>query len=295
MGDLIRLATDGWTAVIAPSIGGAICALTYRDEPILRPTPDEVIKAGNVRSTACYPLIPYGNRIAQRRFSFAGAGYELAANFPGPHSLHGVGWRRAWRVDAADETSCALGLDHRPTVSGGEDWPFAFDARQVFSLGAAGLTVAMSVTNSGETDAPAGIGLHPFFVRRPGQRLAFNSQGAWTNGPDMLPAERLSVRPWRYAAGRMLDDTALDNDFVGWDGKALMTANEGPDIVLRASAAFGCLRVYTPPDADFFAVEPVSHRADAINHPRQAEGAMATLKPGETLSGEVGFLLDRGS
>jgi aldose 1-epimerase len=282
----IRIAFEGWTAEIAPAIGGAIRSLVRDGQPILR----RRAEPAQVRAMGCYPLLPYANRIAGARFRWRGAEHRLAANDPGgPHSLHGVGWRRPWRVEAADAQGCTLTLDHRPAPGEAADWPFAFRARQRLSLGPDGLTVGLSMVNVGEIDAPAGIGLHPYFPRRPGEQLAFRAEGAWRNGPDLLPASRVSGGCWDYAAGRRLEAEPLDNDFFGWDGAVRLSADAGPRLVMRASPAFGVLRLFAPAGADFFAVEPVSHRANAINHPG---AAMSVLAPGETLEGEVLFAVE---
>jgi NAD(P)-dependent dehydrogenase (short-subunit alcohol dehydrogenase family) len=214
----LTLASGPWTAEISPQIGGAILALAHDGAPVLRPTPDAVVEARDVRHSACYPLIPYANRIANGRFSFAGEEHQLAPNFPGPHTLHGVGWRRAWRTLRTDGSSCAIALEHRPVGDEAADWPFAFDARQVFELGEHGLTVRMAITNADDRPAPAGLGLHAFFPRRPGERIAFRAAAGWSNGADMLPDARHVGGKWDFAGGQAVDPLGMDNDFDGWDG-----------------------------------------------------------------------------
>ena len=56
----------------------------------------------------------------------------LARNFGDhPHSIHGVGWQRAWRVVAHDRASALLAFEHMATDPG---WPWPFLATQVFAL-----------------------------------------------------------------------------------------------------------------------------------------------------------------
>jgi aldose 1-epimerase len=279
----LALACGPWTCEVSPLVGGAIISLARDGVPVLRPTPDAVVEGHDVRHTACYPLIPYANRIANGRFDFAGQSYELASNFPGPHTLHGVGWRRGWRTLRAEAALCEIALDHGPDA----DWPFDFAARQRFELSAAGLAVTIAVTNIADRPAPAGLGLHAFFLRRPGERLAFRSAGAWTNGVDMLPAAEVRGGAWDFADGREIVEP-LDNDFFGWDGAARLSALGAAVTTLGADPAFGHLRVYTPAGRDYYAVEPVTHGADAINHPERP-GAMAILAPGATLAAGVRF------
>ena len=284
----ICLTAGDWSAEVAPAIGGSLLSLTHRGAPILRPTPAEAIVAGDVRLTAGYPMIPYANRVDHGRFTYAGAAHQLDTSFIGaPHSIHGVGWRRPWSVETADARACTLALRHQPSSAADPDWPYAFEASERFVLTDRGLTVRLSVTNLEPAPAPAGLGFHTFFRRRFGETLTFGSKGAWRNGPDMLPSARETGEAWNYAAGRALDEHEIDNDFFGWGGLARMAAPGGAAIRMRASRAFGVLRLYTPKGADFFAAEPVSHLANAINRPELADHAMTILAPGASLRGDI--------
>jgi aldose 1-epimerase len=282
----LNLSFEDWRTEVAPHIGGSILSLTHASRTVLRPTPEEAVEAGAVRRTACFPLVPYANRIAEGRFLWDGRAHRLAENFPAsPHPLHGVGWRRPWQVVSADERSCVLRLEHRPRGSEQQDWPFAFDAEQKMSLGIGGLRVELSVVNVDESAAPLGLGLHPLFPRRGSERLIFNAAGAWRNGSDMLPASPVSGGLWEHAAGQSLDAQDLDNDFFGWNGTARIEAECSDAIHISASSIFSALRVFTPADKDFFAVEPVSHSTDAINRGGAAE--LLRVQPGARLSGTM--------
>ena len=288
MTDPLTLIAGDWTATVAPAIGGSLLSLTHKGKDILRPTPQDTIAAGDVRLTAGYPMIPYANRIDRGRFTFAGGVHQLDNSFIGaPHSIHGLAWLRAWRVETSEERGCTLSLRHQPSGPNDPDWPFAFEASEQFLLAATGLTIRMSMTNLGPAPAPAGLGFHTFFPRRQGETLTFGSKAAWRNGADMLPAERQEGGAWNYADGRALGSDEIDNDFSGWGGLARMSAPSGPKVRMRANPTFGALRLYTPAARDFYAVEPVSHLANAINRPDLKDHAMTVLKPGATLCGEI--------
>ena len=279
--DLITLKTGDWIAEVAPSIGGAMLSLAHKGEPILRPTSPE---AGDARFSAGYPMIPYANRIDHGRFSFAGRDYQLNPTAIAlPHSLHGVGWRRVWTVETASTQSCTLGLVHHPDA----DWPFAFRAAQQFVLSNRRLILRMSVTNLDKAPAPAGLGWHPFFRRRPGETLTFGANAAWRNGPDLLPSAIETGPDWNYGGGQALDQRGVDNDFSDWGGLARLAAPAARSVLLRASRTFGVLRLYTPVGQDFYGVEPVSHLANAINRPELVDNAMTILAPGASLRGDI--------
>jgi aldose 1-epimerase len=290
----VAIAWDQWRAEVSPEIGGAILSLSRAGVPIMRPTPEDAVQARAVRRTAGYPLIPYANRVAYGKFTFGANHYLLRANFPASeHPLHGVGWRRPWQLSESNASSCELVYKHRPVDDEMEDWPFAFDATARFVVGADGLTVTQSIRNVHDTRAPAGIGLHSLFPRAAGQKLTFRSAGAWTNGPDMLPADRVAGGEWDFSSGQTIGPQDLDNDFVKWDGQARIDIAGRESTQLRASSVYTTLRVYIPPGRDFIGVEPVSHVADAINRPGGAggksedHGDFAVLEPGAVLEGTV--------
>jgi aldose 1-epimerase len=163
--------------------------------------------------------------------------------------------------------------------AGDERWPFAFASRQVFRLSASALDLELSVTNTGGEPAPAGLGWHPFFIKRPGARVQVRTQGRWEMGPDKLPTVRI---PHSGPAGST-DALDVDHCFDGWDGLGLLD-----DDVLQARVTSGLQRivVFTTPARDVIAIEPVSHANNVYGAnppgPAAALGAVE-LAPGETL------------
>jgi aldose 1-epimerase len=254
---------------------------------MLRRALPQAVVGGDWHAMACYPLLPYGNRVGQGRFHWHGVDYTLERNFGDhPHTIHGVGWQRAWTVEAASPRSVTLRLEHRPDPC----WPFAFDAEVDYSLSDTALTVTLRMTSRHHAPAPAGIGLHPYFPKAHDPSLRFNATGAWENGADALPQRHgPPCIAWLHAEPRSVHESRLDNCFTGWDGTADIQA--GPaSLRIEASEVFRQLQVFTPSWADFFCIEPVSHVPDTINRTDLLAGqAMHILQPNATLSGAVRF------
>lgn len=287
----IALASGVWSALLDPQLGGALLDLSHAGEPILRRASEEGLRVQGVRASACYPLVPYANRIASGWLPAAGRIHRLRANFPPePHAVHGVGWQRAWQVTRAHESTVELLLRHEPDASA--DWPFAFEARQVFELGPRGLTITLSLTNCDGEPWPAGLGLHPNFPFCPDHMLQFEAAGAWSNGTDHLPLERVAGAPWDFSRGRPVATLRLDHDFHGWRGEAHIRGGRAGPIRIAASGVFTVLRVFTPVAKGFFAVEPVTHIADAVHRPASAETGYRLLQPGAMLGGAVAIELE---
>lgn len=282
---MLTLTSGDTSVVIAPEYGASLIGWMRGRTPILRRALPQAVHDGDTHAMACFPLLPYCNRIGNARFTWQGAPYQLARNFGDhPHAIHGVGWRSAWTVATAAPRAVSLILAHRPDTA----WPFAFDATVTYSLSGSALTVTIGMTNRHATAAPAGIGLHPYFPRTPDAALRFNATGAWRTGHDALPSCHGPLPPeWRHDAPRPVALSRLDNCFTGWDQEADITPAPA-SLRIQASDVFRQLQVFTPHWADFFCVEPVSHVPDAINRPAlPADQAMRVLQPDETLHGTV--------
>ena len=290
--NMLSLRAGDASLVLVPEIGGSILGWTLMGQPILRPAPAEALMAGNGRGMACFPLVPYSNRIAGGQFNLHGTPHPLTLNFGDhPHSIHGIGWQAPWLVDEAGPSRARLSLLHRAEGTAAARWPFAFHATQWFQLTEDALLIGLEIENLAPCPAPAGLGLHPFFPASHRPVLHFAADAVWTNGPDMLPTAEIAVPPeWDHQAGRAVGSAKLDNCFSAWRGRAdIAWAPPGPLLSIEATALFRHLVVFTPPGADFFCVEPVSHMNDALNHLDLADNGMHILEPGQSLQGEIRF------
>src|ERR1700744_5137833 len=127
--------------VVAPEAGGGIVGWVRGGVPILRPA-QKAAEEGNFHAMACFPLLPYANRIGNGRFTWNGHAYQLPLN-SAPHSIHGIGRERPWQIDQSSLAMLALSLHH----AGDATWPFAFDATLGYRLDDDGLTMDLAITN----------------------------------------------------------------------------------------------------------------------------------------------------
>jgi aldose 1-epimerase len=256
---MISLENGSLRCTLSAEAGGSVLGLWLAEEAVFAPLalsneerlqpPTALPRAGS------YPLVPYSNRIANAELHWQDQVYSLTRNFaPEPHSIHGVGWQRAWEILHCTGQSAALRTIHTPDAR----WPFAFEATQTFALTHDTLSMEMSVTNVGTLAAPYGLGWHPYFAKRPRARINFSAAGRWEMGVDNLPTHRAP------SLGIDTDCAPLNVDhcFDGWSGE-LHLRDETLHTVVRSDLKF--LVVYTRPDIDSVAVEPVSHVNNAFN------------------------------
>jgi aldose 1-epimerase len=256
--------------------GGAVREFSWRGTAVLRPTADSDT---DPFSMACFPLVPYANRIAQGRFEFAGREVQLRRNWDlDPHPLHGQGWRSAWSVDYSSDSRAVLRID-----AGGDDWPWQYRAVQEFALRTDGLAIRMSVENRSDSTMPAMLGLHPYFAPAATATVAARTRSVWLTDAGALPVKEILTPPdWSFDSPRPVAGPDLDHCFEDWDGVATV---RWPDRILDL-AAQGCrsLHVYAPAGADFFCLEPQTAAAGALN---RRSDAITRLAPGQRL--EIGL------
>jgi aldose 1-epimerase len=278
---MLALSRGGDQLIVAPEHGGSIVGWTRQGTHLLRRPSPAAVLLGHPGAMGCFPLVPFCNRIAFRRFNWNGQPYDLAANFGDhPHAIHGVGWQRPWVTEEVSADSVTLSLHHDATATTG--WPFAFEARLTYRLTGDGMTIRIEAVNLHSAPAPMGLGAHPYFPRPTGATIAFQADGVWMNR-DALPVTHTPIpADWDHAHGRGTDHEPLDNCFTGWRGEARL-----PGMRIGADPVMRNLQVFTPEGADFFCVEPVSHAPDAINRPDQP--GMTVLAPGQTMAGSMTF------
>jgi len=267
---LVELNTRALRLALRPDLGGSVAGLWHHDTPVLRST--EPAALHGPRMSACFALLPYSNRLGFRRFHWRGAEYTTAANFEdSPHSLHGVGWLRAWQVQAHDSRSVVLHYRHEPDAH----WPFAFVAHQHIALHAEALVMRLSFINTDTRTQPVGLGWHPYFPRRADSRICMTLASRWESDALQLPTHTVPLSGMDAPVATL----CCDHCFSGWNGRAII---EDACFALHLDATLRYAVVFTPPCHDFFCVEPVSHVSDAIHRDNPAAHGLIALAPGAT-------------
>jgi aldose 1-epimerase len=218
--------------------------------------------------------------LAYQRFRWQDRDYSTAPNFDdNPHSVHGVGWLRAWEVVAYHEANAVLHYRHVPDAH----WPFAFEAQQTFALTPHSLAVTLAVTNTADIAQPIGLGWHPYFPKRERSQLRITVSDRWDSDESQLPVRKVA----QADIDDEVSDLRFDNCFEGWRGPAGIRDEM---FSMQLSSNLTHLVIYTPADKAYFCVEPVSHVSDAIHSDEPAALGLRTLQPGERF--EASMTLD---
>lgn len=284
---MIAIRNGAAVVEVSPESCGALTRFAWslpgRTIDWLRPASSDAVARAFPQDMACFPCVPFSNRIRDGKFEFSGRTISLPPNFPPePHAIHGDGWHARWDVIAHNESRAVIEYVHAPN-----GWPFPYHARQTFRLEAQALVLEMSVKNDGDAPMPLGFAFHPYFIRTPGVRLKTSAAAMWTNDAQSMPAEL--VDPPNLDG---LDPSAvrLDNNFIGWSGRARIDWPEWrASLEMRAEGPFACFVIYTPPGERYFCAEPATNCIDAFNLAAQGrrDTGMLVIGPGEELGGRV--------
>jgi aldose 1-epimerase len=280
--------TAGDAALAVDLRGGGLRELTDGDRHLLDGYPAGTVPSGRRGGI----LIPWPNRVRDGLWTWRGRTFQLEVSSPDkPEAIHGFVSAQPWAVLAQDAGDVSLGTLVEPRSG----YPFRLAAALDYALAPDRLAVTVRVRNAGDSDAPFGVGLHPYLA------VGASADGDIGQAELQVPARTaLDVegglptggrRPFDGAVGRIGDRafdtplTDLERDADGW-ARAVVTGPAGR-LELALDAAWRWLQVYTGdtlPEGQrrrSIAVEPMTCPPNAL-----ADGVdLVVLGPGEDWSG----------
>lgn len=299
LGVSLHIQSDRLRLEINPEVGASPAAfeakITGQWVPIMRPTPRPLPdKSSNYSS---FTLAPYSNRIRAARFIFEKE-YQLEPNTPQGNAQHGDVRNRPWKVAQFDPNILTCSLDSRDFPD--FNWPWTVQMRKTYRVEDNHLDTLLELTNASGRPMPAGLGLHPYFVRdllgAGDVLMQFQARGYYQTDETLIPSSGMTPLPpdLDFSSPRKLGGQKIDTVFGGWDGKASLEWLEtGVRMTIQADPVFEHLVVFTAPDGTL-ALEPVTNATDGFN--LMARGIQGTgvvvLEPGESLRGSVRINLE---
>ncbi len=262
--DCVVLASNGGEdrAVIRPAEGGRLEELVLGGVKVIGdPHP-----RAYTDSYAAAILFPFANRVADGRYTFEGASYQLSINETGRgHALHGLVYDREFRVISSEdrEEEKSVTLEY---VAGGVDmgFPFSFGLKLIYTLSKLGLSLMVVVENLGADVLPYTLGWHPYFLSSDRGKSQLNFSGVHSYPTDAQSLSSVSV-PNPLDELTTIGDRTFDDTFSLERGTVTYTT-PGHAVVVTSDALQGFLQVYTPPESQAVAIEPTSGISDSFNH-----------------------------
>lgn len=299
---------NGPEALLNPSCGGRIETLRLR--PDASSAPVSVLKPEengqqNGQQNGCsterfngHILLPFNDRIPGGRYRWNGEEYRFPPNDPDSgDAIHGLLYAMPLEVEAADcgEAAARAVLTRSICPADAPGYPFSLFVRITSCLLPGSFELNIEVRNTGRRPAPLTLGWHPYF-RLPGPGGAFGSIDDLTLqlpadryvavNDDLLPTGEtppLAGSPYDFSRLRRIAESEMDIALRRTGNPALL-AGDGYRLEITAGPVFAYWQVFTPPERDSIAVEPVSAATNAFNRP---ELGLQVMEPSSAVHARV--------
>jgi aldose 1-epimerase len=239
-------------------------------------------------------LHPWANRLAGFDYAVDGRTVRLPDGPPlvrceeNGLPIHGLlSGSRHWRVRSASRDSrrarlsAVLDFGAHPELLAG--FPFPHMLRLDAALDHAGLTIATTLTATGDVAVPVAFGFHPYL------RLPGSDRSTWRLD---VPARRhLFADAWSIPTGHYEDEhparltlgsRSLDDGFTGIaEGSEFAVAGGGRRITVTFAMGYRAAQIFSPPGAEFVCFEPMTAPTNAL---RSGDG-LRRVSPGRSFTG----------
>ena len=217
--------------------------------------------------TDCYAsaiLFPFANRVQDGAYDFDGTTYQLDRNeMTTGNAIHGLLADKRLELARAEMGSDSALLTFEfesKNLHPGFPFDFKFTLSYLFSLNS--LRVSFGVLNRGDKSFPCSLGWHPYFNMdyAEKQTLGFQYFGqAEINDTGITQKMHMHQAKSAFNWDAVVDDCFLLNDeLVQW-------RLQGFDFQLKSSG-LDYLQVFSVPEKDFIAIEPVTAPSDSFNN-----------------------------
>ena len=295
---LEQLRNERFELTAVPAFGCHWTRLRFRVKgewvDFLRPVPDGDLLLDYKSGHGSYAMAPWSNRLADAKFRFRGEEHQLRKNFRDGTAIHGDVRTRPWTLLESEPERFEAEL--RTGDFADFNFPFAMRFRQRLALEGESLRVDFTTENLDSKPAPAGLGFHPFILRR----LTWRDEDVMVQVPaeHVYPAAGcLPTGPARPVEGetdlralRRVGAPNLDHCFTGLTDRELRIVYPGSRVEVRFTLdeSFTHVVFYAPNTSNgqptsFVAVEPVTNANNGFNLLDQGwEGTgVRVLAPGE--------------
>ncbi len=273
--EIVRLGDGDVQVELLPQIGARLHRLRVFGHDLLRtpPTPEHHVREPFF--WGAYIMAPWSNRISVEPAAIGERRLAVPANFPDGSAIHGQVFARPWSP---------LGIGSYAVTGGGDGWPWEYEVRMDLSVAATALHLVLAVANRSDEPMPAGIGLHPWFLRP--VRVAIHADGVFRENVGSTPLpEPVSGRYDLRELGALAPD--LDATWTGLHDPAVRLtwpdARVGATMRISAPSAYVCAAGGGERGA--IAVEPQTNAPQGIRRLREGQpGALAPIAPGASLT-----------
>ena len=250
-------------------------------------------------------LFPFPGRVKNCRYSFQGKDYILSGlRIKDGHANHGFAKQSEWKILEIKENEAKLCFKMKAEDYINKGFPFSLNLTLTYQLNDDGFICRAEVENFGQTDAPFGLGFHPYFkindssaddmtISLPAKKMVEFKDLEPTG--ELLP---INNAPFDSTGLQKINNAEIDNCFADLKFKngrsETVLSNKGEEIKIWQDESFPYLQIYSadtlvkPHLRQALAIEPQTCTGFALNHP---EMGLIVLEPAQKFHGSWGVRL----
>jgi aldose 1-epimerase len=236
-------------------------------------------------------LFPFPNRLKNGYFEFEGGQYQfpLNDNDQMPNALHGFLNDKEFEVINQSDNQCDLNFDYKGQLP---YYPFPCSIKIQYELIENGLNTEVTITNRGSKKMPFGLGWHPYFHFESG----INEAKLKMPNCSIIEVDSYGIpsgveRPSHcFDEFSTLEKQHLDNCFRTNENTKNVTHTKfatGEVLEVWQNKEYPFVQVYTHPERQTLAIEPMSCGINALN----SGDGITVLAPNESKQFSSGFTL----
>jgi len=275
---------------VAPKHGTKVMQLNFIHEnernPVIWPVALDEIEESYIYGKNDI-LFPFPNRLEDGTYQYLGSTYQFPINEEkNNNTIHGFLRERSFDLLGSNWGEETAELLFGYTFEGEACFPFPFKITILYTVGTQSFNVSFSITNTGTTAMPFGLGWHPYLMCSEESEVK-------------LPPSKVHLVNQRYlpnGATQSLDDEVFNPNHIFFDATLELNDGELPfyelvnsknSILIRASKEFGFLQLYTPPGKSTVAIEPMTCGVNSFN----TEQGLVHLQPNALFEADIEIAL----
>lgn len=270
--------------VILPEAGARIHRLRAFGHDLLRTPSDPEEHLRDRFFWGSYIMAPWCGRIEAAPATVGSRVVDLGSNFPDGTAIHGQVHTQPWER-RPDGTLHIEG--------GGDGWPWNYEVALRVDVREPTVRLDLSLANWSSDPMPAGLGIHPWFLRPVQVAIRGRSFHSPNTATPSLPQAVLGHFDLREVGPMAGDLDATWTDLAD-PPVELRWPDAGVRATMRTSPPAPYVVAASPSYIDAIAIEPETHAPQGLRRLLQGEpGGLTMLGPGQTLGLTVELAFER--
>lgn len=292
--DYYHLQNDEVSCKIYPNLGASLQQFGIQDTEIIQgiqPTEDHLLQFRRYYPSSF--LFPFPGRIEGGNFEYEGNHYQLPTNEGGrDNAIHGFIAEAPFELteNSLGDEEALLNFQYvyDGTYPG---FPFPSKLNIIYKVSTSIFEVRFTVTNTGNSSFPFGLGWHPYFKSEniETSNLQFKASEQLIGDENQIPT---GTEPNQFR--ETIGDQVLDDGFILEEPTVILNATTYDMRMNTFINDHSYLQLYTPPSRTSIAIEPMTCEPNVLN----SGNGLLKITPKETFEWKIQLqlrILHKGS